>query len=734
MNAKPRIGDQSPAASSERLSVRQCLRALEQPLRFLKGIGPKRAADLESIGLSTVEDLLYHLPFRYEDRRGIKQIRDVVAGATATCIGRLSKLRKQFNPRRRVQMLNAVLSDDTGVLGLFWYRAPGYLVERLREGARLLAHGKVEADPRGGKRIVHPEFEVLNDDTAEELEKILPVYLRPAGVSLSLLRKWIALALAEYAPSLPSLLPPGTSERQKLSSASSALTELHQPSPASDPEVLNAFESGAHRSIIFEELFYLQLGLALRKRRRTAAAGVQLRSPRRELTATMRRLLPFTLTRAQERVLTEIGQDMSAAYAMQRLVQGDVGAGKTIVAWFASLRVVESGYQVVWMAPTELLAEQHFRNIAGFAGALKMNVALLTGSQNATEKKAVLRRLESGEIQFLVGTHALIQEGVRVPRLGLGVIDEQHRFGVVQRLSLRRLLAPEVKAGSVVMDPHMLLMSATPIPRSLAMVLYGDLDVSLLDELPPGRAPIRTRIFYPKERREVYETVARELRQKHQAFIIYPLVEASEELAQVRDATQMAQKMSDGVFKEFGVGLVHGKMSNDERDEVMRSFRNGAIGVLVATTVIEVGIDIPNATVMIVEHAERFGLSQLHQLRGRVGRGSAPGCCLLINRAPQNPLAAERLRVMEREHDGFKIAEADLRLRGPGEFLGTRQSGMGDFRLASLARDTQVLIEARKEAQLCLERDPDLMSPQSAGLREVLIHRWGKRLQLGTVG
>jgi ATP-dependent DNA helicase RecG len=734
MNAKPVFPTESPAQPSERLSVRQCLRALEQPLRFLKGIGPKRAADLESIGLSTVEDLLYHLPFRYEDRRGIKQIRDAAAGATATCIGRLSKLRKQFNPRRRVQMLNAVLGDDTGVMGLFWYRAPGYLVERLAEGARLLAHGKVEVDPRGGKRIVHPEFEVLDDDTAEELEKILPVYLRPAGVSLSLLRKWIALALAEYAPSLPGLLPPGTNERQKLLSASSALTELHQPSPASDPEVLNAFASRAHRSIIFEELFYLQLGLALRKRRRTAAAGVQLRSPRRELTATMRRLLPFTLTRAQERVLTEIGQDMSAAHAMQRLVQGDVGAGKTIVAWFASLRVVESGYQAVWMAPTELLAEQHFRNIAGFAGALKMNAALLTGSQNATEKKAVLRRLESGEIQFLVGTHALIQEGVRVPRLGLGVIDEQHRFGVVQRLSLRRLLSPEAKAGSVVMDPHMLLMSATPIPRSLAMVLYGDLDISLLDELPPGRTPIRTRIFYPKERREVYETVARELRQKHQAFIIYPLVEASEELAQVRDATQMAQKMSDGVFKEFGVGLVHGKMSNDERDEVMRSFRNGAIGVLVATTVIEVGIDIPNATVMIVEHAERFGLSQLHQLRGRVGRGSAPGCCLLINRAPQNPLAAERLRVMEREHDGFKIAEADLRLRGPGEFLGTRQSGMGDFRLASLARDTQVLIEARKEAQLCLERDPDLMSPQSAGLREVLIHRWGKRLQLGTVG
>ena len=722
------------AQSPEILSVSQCLRALEQPLRFLKGIGPKRAADLEGIGLATVEDLLYHLPFRYEDRRGIKRICDALPGALLTCIGRLSKLKKHFNPRRRVQMLSAMLCDDTGVLSLFWYRAPGYLVGRLPEGARLLVHGKVESDSRGGKRIVHPECDVLDEDGAGELEKILPVYLHPAGVSLSLLRKWIALALAEYGPCLPDLLPLATSERQGLLPISAALPELHQPPPSSHIAALNAFAANAHRSIIFDELFYLQLGLALRKRGRATAEGVQLRSPRRELGAAMRALLPFTLTGAQERVLREIQQNMNSSRAMQRLVQGDVGAGKTMVAWFASLRVIEGGYQAVWMAPTELLAEQHFRNIAGFAKALKINAALLTGSLNATDRKSILGRVESGEIQFLVGTHALIQEGVRVPRLGLGVIDEQHRFGVVQRLSLKRLLAPDAKFVSGAAEPHMLLMSATPIPRSLAMVLYGDLDVSFLDELPPGRTPIRTKVFYPKERRAVYETVARELRQKHQAFIIYPLVEASEELTQVRDASQMAQKMREGVFKEFGVGLVHGKMANDERDEVMRSFRDGALGVLVATTVVEVGIDIPNATVMVVEHAERFGLSQLHQLRGRVGRGSAPGTCLLINRAPQNPLAAERLSVMEREFDGFKIAEADLRLRGPGEFLGTRQSGMGDFRLANLARDTEILIEARREAHLYLAKDPDLTTPESADLREVLIHRWGKRLQLGAVG
>jgi ATP-dependent DNA helicase RecG len=533
---------------------------------------------------------------------------------------------------------------------------------------------------------------------------------------------------------MPSCLPPMTMKRQQPLPLSAALAELHRPSPQANAQALNAFTSAAHRSVIFEELFCLQLGLAVRKRRRALEPGVRLSPTRGELVAAMRRVLPFKLTGAQERVLAEIERDTTATNAMQRLVQGDVGAGKTIVAWFASLRVIENGYQAVWMAPTELLAEQHFRSVQGFAEKLNIKAALLTGSVTALEKKSILRDVGSGEVDFVVGTHALIQEGVRAPRLALGVIDEQHRFGVLQRLSLRCLVAPGAAFGTAAREPHMLLMSATPIPRSLAMVLYGDLDLSLLDELPPGRKPIRTKVFYPAQRRAVYEIVARELRQNHQAFIIYPLVEASEDLAEVRDATQMAQKMRDGVFKEFGVGLVHGKLSNDERDKVMRSFRDGEIGVLVATTVVEVGIDIPNATVMVVEHAERFGLSQLHQLRGRVGRGSAPGTCLLINRGPKDQLAAERLTVMEREHDGFKIAEADLRLRGPGEFLGTRQSGLGDFRLANLIRDTEMLTAARKEARLYLEKDPDLTAPESATLRAVLLHRWGKRLQLGAVG
>jgi ATP-dependent DNA helicase RecG len=405
-----------------------------------------------------------------------------------------------------------------------------------------------------------------------------------------------------------------------------------------------------------------------------------------------------------------------------------------MIAWLASLRIIEGGYQSVWMAPTEMLAEQHHRNLCGVADALGIPSALLTASTPAKEKKRLCERLSHGEIQFVVGTHALIQEGVSVPRMGLGVIDEQHRFGVMQRLSLERLIGGENRSAVSAPQPHMLLMSATPIPRSLAMVLYGDMEVSFVDEMPLGRTPVQTKVFRAPQRREVYARVLDELRRGHQAFVIYPLVEASEQLQQVRDATQMAERMRQSAFKEFGVALVHGRMAAAERDQVMRTFRDGKVGVLVATTVIEVGIDIPNATVIVIEHAERFGLSQLHQLRGRVGRGAAPGHCLLVDRGGGGGLAAERLRALEKEHDGFKIAEADLLLRGPGEFMGTRQSGLADFRLANLIRDRQLLMDARAEALAWLQKDPELRSRDSAGLREILKHRWGQRLQLGAVG
>ncbi|HEU4345436.1 MAG TPA: ATP-dependent DNA helicase RecG [Candidatus Binatia bacterium] len=723
-----------PLHQSTRRGVNESLRALQAPLRFLKGVGPKRAEQLEKFGLRSVEDLLYHFPFRYEDRREIKKIRDAELGRDETFVGRLSSLQKKYIPRRRSQMLAAALNDGTGSLGLVWYRAPAYLINGLSTGQTILAHGKVEQAPGGLKRLVHPEFDILDAGSEIQLEKIQPIYLRPGGLPLSRIRRWVEEALLAYGECLPQGLPVAVLQRQRLIDLRQAVVQLHRPANDADVASLNNFVSVAHRSVIFDELFCLQLGMGLKKKNRIERPGVVLPHQPSRLSFRMRELLPFSLTRAQERVVEEIRQDMESSRPMRRLVQGDVGSGKTVVAWLASLPVIESGHQAVWLAPTELLAEQHYRICGRWAESLGLRTALLTASVSSKEKKSLLERIARNDIQFVVGTHALLQEGVKVPRMGLGVIDEQHRFGVIQRLSLQRLVGGEKGSPFSARSPHMLLMSATPIPRSLAMVLYGDMEVSFLDEMPPGRAPVVTRMISEAGRPRLYSRVVEELKRGHQAFIVYPLVEASEQLQQIRDATRMAEQLSKGIFREFQVGLVHGRMRTQERDRVMRSFRDGQVRILVATTVVEVGIDIPNATVMIVEHAERFGLSQLHQLRGRVGRGDAPGYCLLVHYGSPGGDAIRRLKVMEREHDGFKIAEADLELRGAGELLGTRQSGLGDFRIANLARDSRILLDARREALEWLKRDPDLKSRESAGLREILEQRWGRRLQLGAVG
>jgi ATP-dependent DNA helicase RecG len=702
------------------------------PLKWLKGVGPKRAEQLESLGLNTVEDLLYHLPFRYEDRRSIKKIADAVVGEVTSCVGRLVGLQRRYIPRRRSQMLTGVLQDDTAAIELVWYRAPAFLLSGLADGQTLWVHGKVEQGTHARFRLAHPAFEVIDSEASVQVRRVMPVYVHPNGLSLSLMRRWIAQALAQYSEQIPSRLPLEIRERQGLISIADALAELHAPPLDADLSVLNAGSSAAHRTIVFDELFYMQLGLGLRRKSRTHAAGPAMRPVAGALSTRMAELLPFKLTGAQQRVLGEIATDMASEHPMQRLVQGDVGSGKTMVAWFASLRAIENGRQALWMAPTEILAEQHYHNLKQFADDLRISSALLTATTPVKEKRELLHAIEGGDVAFIVGTHALIQQEVRAPGMGMGVIDEQHRFGVMQRLSLQRLV--EDGGGTQARQPHMLLMSATPIPRSLAMVLYGDMEVSFVDELPPGRTPVQTKVYGERERRQVYSLVLDELKRGHQAFVVFPLVEASEQLQQVRDATQTAEKMRQTMFKDFGVGLVHGRLAADDRDAIMRSFRDGKVGILVATTVIEVGIDVPNATVMVVEHAERFGLSQLHQLRGRVGRGSAPGHCLLVNRGTGSTVAAERLRVMEKEHDGFKIAEADLRLRGPGELLGTRQSGLADFRLANLMRDQSLLVEARNEALAWLEKDPYLRSRESSGMKELLRYRWGARLQLGTVG
>jgi ATP-dependent DNA helicase RecG len=735
---KPVAEAAKPTTSTQpRAHVRECLRALATSIQSLKGVGPKRAAQLESAGLATVEDILYHLPFRFDDRRQLKKINQALLGQEESFTGQLVLLQNRFNPRRRSQMLSAVLRDDTGTIELIWYRAPSYLANGLAQGQMLLVHGRLEQGTQARLRLVHPDFEVLEpgDESAHaRVARILPVYLRPGGIPMSFMRKLAAQALDQYKHYLLPGLPSSLASRMQLVAIPEALSQLHQPPLETSVVALNEGSSPAHRSVIFDELFYLQLGLGLRKRSRTQSRAQPVNLTDGKLVQRMRELLPFKLTGAQERVLGEISADMAGDQPMQRLVQGDVGSGKTMVAWLASLRTIEQGYQALWMAPTEILAEQHYFGLAGYAKSLGVTAALLTAATTAKERKDLLPRIERGDVQFLVGTHALIQEDIHAPNMGLGVVDEQHRFGVAQRLSLRQLVAGKDSLSSTSHEPHMLLLSATPIPRSLAMVLYGDMEVSFVDAMPPGRTPVQTKVFHERERKQVYMIVLDQLKKGHQAFVVLPLVEASEQLQQVKDATQMAEKMRQTLFKDFGIGLVHGRMKAEERDRTMRAFRDGELGILVATTVIEVGIDIANATVMVIEHAERFGLSQLHQLRGRVGRGQAPGYCLLVNRGTASAVAAERLRVMATEKDGFKIAEADLKLRGPGELLGTRQSGLADFRLANLTRDTQLLIAARQEALAWLEKDPELKGKESAGMREILKHRWGKRLQLGAVG
>jgi ATP-dependent DNA helicase RecG len=726
-----------PASSSNRKSStpspNDCFRALRTPLQFLKGIGPARAAQLEGLGLKTIEDLLYHLPFRYEDRRQIGKIRLATVGKEQTFIGNLVAVNQRYVPNKRTRILTGTLADETGQLGLVWYRVPPFMAQGLQKGLRLLIHGKVEMGIGGQKRIVHPEFEAIDPEEQEDNERILPVYLRPGGITLRSMRKWIVQAMEHYAGFLPGFLPAALVEKRNLLGLARALHDVHLPEKSCDLAALNRFTSAAHRAIIFDEFFYLQLGLALRRKQRVALDGIAFGREKKSLTRKMWALLPYALTRAQEKVLQEISLDMAAPRPMQRLLQGDVGSGKTIVGWFAALRAIENGFQALWMAPTELLAEQHYRNLKDFAATLGVEAALLTGSLAAKERAALAGRIQRGEIGFVVGTHALIQEGIEVPRMGLGIIDEQHRFGVMQRMALQRLSACRGEGAPSLPQPDILLMSATPIPRSLAMVLYGDLEISSLNEMPPGRTPVETRLVRESQRARLYELVRAEIRQGRQAYIVYPLVEASEKL-DVRDATGMAEELSQNAFKDFRVGLVHGRMSGAEKEAIMRRFKDGAVEILVATTVIEVGIDVPNATVMVVEHAERFGVSQLHQLRGRVGRGKHRSQCLLVYYGPNGSEALARLRVMEKEHDGFKIAEADLRLRGPGEMLGTRQSGLADFRLANILRDSSLLLEAREEALAWLETDPRLARPESRALKEVLKHRWGGRLELGSIG
>ncbi|RMF88793.1 MAG: ATP-dependent DNA helicase RecG, partial [Nitrospinota bacterium] len=547
------------------------------------------------------------------------------------------------------------------------------------------------------------------------------IYPATEGMPQKQLRRIMKQVIDTYGDKIEETLPPALRERWRLIPLSEAIRQVHFPDDSVDVELLNAQRSPGHRRLIFEELFFLELALALKRQGTLEEKRGIAYHGEGKLQEKLRRLLPYRLTAAQERVLEEIRQDMRQPHPMNRLLQGDVGSGKTIVALFALLTAIESGYQAAIMAPTEILAEQHYLTLYPYLEQLGYPMALLTSNVRGTRREALLSAIARGEIALVIGTHALIQEDVRFARLGFVVIDEQHRFGVLQRASL-------MQKGY---HPDVLVMTATPIPRTLAMTVYGDLDVSVIDQLPPGRQPITTRVFYEKQRERAYQLVRSEVEAGRQAYLVYPLVEESEKL-ELKAATEMATRLQQETFPQFSIGLLHGRMRSEEKEAVMRAFAAGEIDILVSTTVIEVGIDIPNASVMLIEHAERFGLAQLHQLRGRVGRGPHRSYCLLLAHYPMSEEARQRLRVMVESQDGFYIAERDLEIRGPGEFMGTRQSGLPELKLADLVRHQQLLQEARQAAFSLVREDPKLQSYPL--LRAVVQRDWLPRVSLIEVG
>ncbi len=689
-------------------------RGLGTPLQYLKGVGPQRAKLLARLGLETVEDALFYLPARHEDRSHLIPFRSITPGEARTAMGIVAGVSPPPRGRPRVP-LQVLLRDATGFLKAIWFNQP-YLERVFKRGQRLIVHGKVQPYGSGPLQMQVKDYEIVEECPDETLHagRLVPVYSLTQGLTQRPMRSLVKRLVEAYADLVEEPLPEALRERRRLQPLSRALKAGHFP----DTE---AELAAAHGRLVFDDFFLLQLGLAIRRQREGRQRGVSMNPPG----ALWRRLLgslAYALTRAQERVWREIRSDMAEPYPMNRLLQGDVGSGKTIVATLAILAAIESGYQAAFMAPTEILAEQHLMTLRSLLDPLQVRVALLTNAIRSKARGSLLADTAGGGIHCVVGTHALVQEGVRFKRLGLCVVDEQHRFGVTQRATLRG-------KGE---RPDVLVMTATPIPRTLALTLYGDLDVSLLDELPPGRKPVVTVARPDAKRRRIYDFLGGEIAAGRQAYVVCPLVEESE-VSDLRAATEMADRLQRDVFPHLRVGLLHGRMSFQDKERVMREFKAGSLHILVSTTVIEVGIDVPNASVMLVEHAERFGLSQLHQLRGRVGRGPWKSYCILLS-APSSEDATRRIAAMVETNDGFKVAEVDLSVRGPGDFFGTRQSGLPEFRVADLVRDATVLEGARQDAQALIARDPQLLHPEHRALRAALLARWRGKLDLAGVG
>ena len=687
---------------------------LDDPVQFVKGVGPRRSEMLANSGIETVEDLLYHLPFRYEDRRRVITSDQVQRGNDATLVGRIGKVRQRPLRGRGRSLLEAVFEDDGGRLGLVWFHQAAYFKKRLEAAERWLVHGRVESARGGGLQMVHPEIEPLEGEV-EEAARIVPVYQKPTDLPLAAMRRIVGAAVDGAAGQATSAVPAPLRERLGLMSPARALVDVHSPSRDVDPGDLARFATPAHRSLIFEELFGLQVGMRLRKRRRAEERGAVIPESEERVKGFLA-TLAFSPTAAQSRSAAEIAVDLAGAAPMNRLLHGDVGSGKTLVAFTAVIRAASASYQSAVMAPTELLAEQHFETMRPWAEALGIRIALLSGTLRAAAAAGVREGLAGGHIDLVVGTHALVQQSTSFARLGLAVVDEQHRFGVMQRAALG--------AGEV----NTLLLSATPIPRTLALALYGDVEVSVLDEMPPGRRPVVTRVLEESSRERLFERMGRAMSEGRRCYMVYPLVEESEKL-DLNAATSMATELQTGVFRNHRVALVHGRMRSTDRDDVMRRFVDREIDVLVATTVIEVGVDVANASVILVEHAERFGLAQLHQLRGRVGRGPYPSSCFLIHAEPLSALAAARLTALEHSTDGFELAERDLVLRGPGDFLGTRQSGAPMLEVGDLIRDLPIVVEARRAALAWVggSAEPHVVMGS-------IRHAWAQRFGLLDVG
>ncbi len=673
---------------------------------------------LGRLNLRTALDALYYLPYRYEDRRNIKKICHLSYGSVETATGKIVSIDVVKLQRSRVKIFELVISDGSGLLKGKWFNQP-FMRKNFSLGREVILSGVVKRNPYWGigLEIENPEYEFTGDDSENLIHtsRIVPVYRTTAGLSVRLLRSIMFNVVSACAEHLEDPLPEELLAKYRLPPLKDSIFNAHFPGRDADIESLNRGISDWQKRLSFDELFLLELGIAVTKKGGTREKGIAF-TPEGKLVKRLLEKLAFSLTGAQKRVFAEILNDMKKPYPMNRLIQGDVGCGKTIVALMSMLSAVECGYQAAIMAPTEILAEQHYLNIHKLVEELGLGICLLTGSK----KESPAKDLASDSMDIVVGTHALIQEGVKFRKLGLAVIDEQHRFGVMQRALLRK------KAR----NPDVLVMTATPIPRTLAMTVYGDLDYSVIDELPPRRSPVVTRLFHESRKQLIYQAIASEVKKGRQVYAVYPVIEESEN-SDLKSAV-LGKTALEKMFPGYRIGLIHGKMKTAERETVMTSFKNRELHILVSTTVIEVGVDVPNATMMLIVHAERFGLAQLHQLRGRVGRGSDQSYCLLLAYHPFGEEAKRRLDIMLKTTDGFRIAEEDLDIRGPGEFFGTRQSGMPDLKVASIVRDARLLEPARKEAFDMVDRDPYL--EKSPRLKKTVEKFWQGKMDIFKTG